>query len=149
MYTFRRFCNTSDIFIRSGFFSPVWSVPSVRSGLMRDSPSGNVTPFGGCYPFVTPFEPKNGEKVGNLRTNATCQLSLDSPDFDVLCSALHPHNLRNISAFRLLIQSLSHWADSNRRPTHYEGKSEIDFQLVAHGRFFDVTPMLPQVNKNS
>ena len=87
--------------------------------------------FCGCYPFVTLFDPKNGEKVGNLRTFATCQRYLDSPDFDVLFSALHHHNLHNISAFRLIIQSLSHWADSNRRPTHYEGFWKSENQCFA------------------
>ena len=105
--------------------------------------------FGGCYPFVTLFAPKNGENVGNLRTFATCQLSLDSPDFDVSCSALHPHKLRNISAFRLIIQSLSHWADSNRRPTHYEGFSRVENQRVARGENLDVTQKFPQIIKIS
>ena len=87
--------------------------------------------------------------MGNLRTFANCKRSLDSPDFNVLCSALHPHKLRNISAFRLIIQSLSHWADSNRRPTHYEGKMEIENQRVARGEKLDVTQKVPQVIKIS
>ena len=104
--------------------------------------------FGGCYPFVTLFDPKNGENVGNLRTKQPVNVSLDSPDFNVLCSALHSHNLRNISAFRLIIKSLSHWADSNRRPTHYEGFSRVENQRVARGEKLDVTQKVPQIIKN-
>ena len=119
---------------------------SVRDSCGTHHPG--MLPLFGCYPFVTPFESKNGEKVGRLRTKATCQRSMDSPDSDVLCSALHPHNLRNISAFSLIIQSLSHWADSNRRPTHYEGFSEIENQQVARGKKLDVTQKVPQIIKN-
>ena len=110
---------------------------------------GMLPHFGECYPVVTLFDPKNGEKVGNLRTSQQVKVQNSLLILRLNNNPVQPCNSHKISHLSAVHYSLSHWADSNRRPTHYEGKTEIDFQLVAHGRKFDVTPMLPHVNKIS